>query len=182
MRFHDSFSEIAWVIEAVPFLISFIYSMNIGCARQSSSLLGFALACKTFNFFEYLAALGKVQASLALHSLARKFKFFECLAALGRVQASLALHSLARKFKFFEYLAALGKVQASLALHSLARKFKFFECLAALGKVQASLALHSLARHFREKGRLITWVNSVRKKHIKNNNEIKRNCFTHKVS
>ncbi|MDY0153880.1 MAG: hypothetical protein RBR72_04820, partial [Prevotella sp.] len=52
-----------------------------------------------FNFFECLAALGKVQASLALHSLARKFKVFECLAALGKVQASLALLLLARHFR-----------------------------------------------------------------------------------
>ena len=54
--------------------ISFIYSMNIGCARHSSSKLDSALACTTFKFFEYLAALGRAQASLALLLLARHFR------------------------------------------------------------------------------------------------------------
>ena len=45
--------------------------MNIGCARHSSSKLDSALACTTFKFFEYLAALGRAQASLALLLLAR---------------------------------------------------------------------------------------------------------------
>ena len=48
--------------------------MNIGCARHSSSKLDSALACTTFKFFEYLAALGIVQVNLTLLLLARHFR------------------------------------------------------------------------------------------------------------
>ena len=74
--------------------------MNIGCARHSSSKLDSALACTTFKFFEYLAALGRAQASLALLLLARHLNSLNIGCTRHSIQVNLmTLLSFARHFR-----------------------------------------------------------------------------------
>ena len=83
--------------------------MNIGCARHSSSKLDSALACTKFKFFEYLAALGRAQASLALLLLARYFFFEEVFSSWHSKQASSA-HDLTKTFLSFLYFRENGRL------------------------------------------------------------------------
>ena len=95
MRFHVSFLKLREQLTQANFLIK-----NFGCTQHSSSKLDSVFTGTKFKYFEYLAAFGIAQASLALLLLARNFFSEEVFSSWHSKQASSA-RDLAKTFLGF---------------------------------------------------------------------------------